>query len=320
MSAAMTSLPERAGHVAVLLGGNSAEREISLQTGQAVLAALHRQGVNATPVDTRENAARTLMDGEFDCAWIALHGRGGEDGSIQGLLEYLQLPYTGSGVAASALCMDKLRSKQLFRAVGLATPDWAVVGQQQDISIAARRLGFPLMIKPATEGSSVGMRRVESLDEFAAAFIEARELDACVLAEQWITGAEYTAAVLGREVLPLIHIETAATFYDYEAKYHSDQTQYHCPCNLSQTLQDSFSAQALTAFDALGAAGWGRVDFLLDEAGVPQFLEVNTIPGMTSHSLVPMAARQAGVDFDELVLRILALGLDAQHKRRSALA
>lgn len=310
-------LATRAGRVAVLMGGFSAEREISLQTGEAVLAALQRQGVDAVPVDTRDNAARTLVAGGYDCAWIALHGRGGEDGSVQGLLEYLQMPYTGSGVAASALCMDKLRSKQLFRAVGLATPDWAVIESEPDVDPVARRLGFPAMVKPATEGSSVGMRRVDSHAELVGAFAEARAHDNCVIVEQWISGPEYTAGVLGREVLPLIHIEAAAPFYDYEAKYHSDKTAYHCPCDLPQSLQDAFSAQALKAFDALGACGWGRVDFLLDDAGVPQFLEVNTIPGMTSHSLVPMAAQQAGINFDALVMRILALGLDTQRNTLS---
>ncbi len=294
------------------MGGLSAEREVSLDTGGAVLNALRRQGVDAHAVDPRDDAVRALLDGGYDAAWIALHGRGGEDGSIQGLLEYLQLPYTGSGVAASALCIDKLRAKQVMRAVGLATPDWAVVASQDDIDEVADHLGFPLMVKPASEGSSVGMRRVESRDEFAAALVDAQALDACVIAEQWITGAEYTAAVLGREVLPMIRIEAAAPFYDYEAKYHSDETRYRCPCGLPPEIEQAYGILALHAFDALGASGWGRVDFMLADDGVPQFLEVNTIPGMTGHSLVPMAASQAGMDFDALVMRILALGLETQ--------
>ncbi|MEM9056885.1 MAG: D-alanine--D-alanine ligase [Pseudomonadota bacterium] len=315
MSAAADSVAARAGRVAVLMGGFSAERDISLQTGRAVLAALERLGLDAEPVDTRSNAVRALLDGGFDSAWIALHGRGGEDGSIQGLLEYLQLPYTGSGVAASALCLDKLRSKRLFRAAGLSTPEWVVVGADDSVDAVAERLGFPVMIKPASEGSSVGMRRADSPAELAAGVAAARAHDSCVLVERWIAGGEYTAAVLGREVLPLVHIEAATDFYDYEAKYVSEDTRYHCPCDLPAATHEAYARQALTAFDALGASGWGRVDFLVDAAGKAQFLEVNTVPGMTDHSLVPMAARQAGLDFDALVLRVLELGLAATANR-----
>lgn len=292
------------GRVAVLLGGSSAEREISLLTGRAVLDALKRQGVDARAVDTREDAVGKLLAGGFDRAWIALHGRGGEDGTIQGALDYLGIPYTGSGVLGSALSMDKLRSKMLIERSGLETPAYRVLESAEDCSSAVRDLGLPLIIKPAHEGSSVGLSKVEDEQQMLAAWALASDLDDSVFAEQWITGPEYTAAVLGDSVLPLIRIETDNTFYDYQAKYFSDDTRYFCPSGLDTAQEQALGAQSLAAFRAVGASGWGRVDFLMagDRA---LFLEVNTVPGMTSHSLVPMAAREAGSDFDDLTWRIL---------------
>jgi len=293
------------GRVAVLLGGDSAEREISLLTGEAVLAALRRRGVQAVAVDPRDGL-EALLDGPgFDRAWLALHGRGGEDGLMQGALEMLGMPYTGSGVLGSALSMDKLRSKQLFIAWGLATPRWRVISAPGEAADIVAELGLPLIVKPAGEGSSVGMSKVTATAELPAAFDEARRWTGPVLVEEWISGGEYSVGVLQDEVLPAVRIETPRVFYDYEAKYFSDDTRYHCPCGLAAAREAEYAAQVRSAFAAVGASGWGRVDFLLPEDGVPRFLEVNTIPGMTSHSLVPMGARQAGIDFDELVWRVL---------------
>ena len=298
------------GRVAVLLGGHSAEREISLMTGRAVLDALKRQGVDARAVDTREDAVGKLLAGGFDRAWIALHGRGGEDVTVQGALEYLGIPYTGSGVLGSALSMDKLRSKMLMERSGLGTPPYRVLASAEDCRSAIRELGLPLIVKPAHEGSSVGLRKVEDEAEMQAAWEAAAALDGSVFAEQWITGAEYTAAVVDGCVLPLIRIETDNSFYDYQAKYFSDDTRYFCPCGLDPARENELGRLALAAFDAVGASGWGRVDFLMT-GETPLFLEVNTVPGMTSHSLVPMAARQAGSDFDDLVWRILETSFPA---------
>ncbi len=292
------------GRVAVLLGGSSAEREISLMTGRAVLTALKRQGVDARAVDTREDAVGKLLAGGFDRAWIALHGRGGEDGTVQGALEYLGIPYTGSGVLGSALSMDKLRSKMLIERSGLETPPYRVLASAEDCASAVSELGLPLIIKPAHEGSSVGLSKVDDEQQMHAAWTLAAGLDDSVFAEQWITGPEYTAAVIDGQVLPLIRIETDSSFYDYQAKYFSDDTRYFCPSGLESAREAALGAQALAAFRAVGATGWGRVDFLL-AGDRPLFLEVNTVPGMTSHSLVPMAASQAGSDFDDLTWRIL---------------
>ncbi len=296
--------PADFGRVAVLMGGVSAEREISLMSGEAVLAALQRRGVAAVSIDPRDGL-RTLLDEDFDRVWIALHGRVGEDGCMQGLLEVLQLPYSGSGVLGSAISMDKLRSKRLFAACGLATPAFQVMSSADDAAAIADELGLPLIVKPAGEGSSVGMTRVDSLEELAPAWSEAAKFDACVLVEEWIAGGEYSVPVLQGEALPIIRIETPNVFYDYEAKYFSDETRYFCPSGLDAELENACRQQALEAFRATGAHGWGRVDFLMADDGIPRFLEVNTVPGMTSHSLVPMGARQAGIDFDELVWRVL---------------
>lgn len=301
----------RFGKVAVLMGGWSAEREISLKSGAAVLAALRAADVDAHGVDVGRDVVRELEAGAYDRAFVILHGRGGEDGVIQGLLEVLQLPYTGSGVLASALCMDKLMTKRVWQAVGLPTPAHELLTAGTDWDAVVRRLGLPLIVKPSLEGSSIGMTRVEHASELEPAWRTAAEFEAPVLAERWITGSEYTAAVLGRDVLPLIRLETPRAFYDYEAKYFSDTTRYHCPCGLPADQEQPIQALALSAFDALGAEGWGRVDLMLDEQGAPWLIEVNTLPGMTDHSLVPMAAAARGLSFQALVLRILETSLDA---------
>jgi D-alanine-D-alanine ligase len=296
------------GRVAVLMGGDSAEREISLKSGGAVLEALLRSGVDAHGIDAGKDVLQRLEAGGFDRVFIILHGRGGEDGVIQGALERLGLPYTGSGVLGSALGMDKYRTKLIWRALGLPTPESVLLSADEDLQ-AADALGYPLMIKPAREGSSIGMAKVESRDELEQAWRAARDYDPMVLAEQWITGREYTAALLGKQALPLIRLETPRTFYDYEAKYQANTTSYHCPCGLDEASETRLQSLALRAFEAVGAAGWGRVDMMVDRDGEPWLIEVNTVPGMTDHSLVPMAARQAGIDFEQLVVRILATTL-----------
>jgi D-alanine-D-alanine ligase len=293
------------GRVAVLMGGVSAEREISLMTGHAVLEALQRRGVDAQGIDMREDIPAVLMERACDRVWIALHGGMGEDGSVQGLLDVLRLPYTGSGVLGSAVSMDKLRSKRLFAAWGLASPAFEIMASPEDAAAIVARLGLPLMVKPAGEGSSVGMTRVDSEADLAAAWSEAVRYDPCVLVEQWLDGAEYSVPVLQSEALPIIRIETPRVFYDYEAKYFSDDTRYFCPSGLPEDMECHCRQAALEAFDAVGAEGWGRVDFLMGDDDAPSFLEVNTVPGMTSHSLVPMGAKAAGIDFQELVWRVL---------------
>jgi D-alanine-D-alanine ligase len=299
------------GKIAVLMGGPSAEREISLQSGQAVLEALQASGVDAVGIDARD--ARVLGDLQqqhVDAVFIALHGRWGEDGVMQGALEVLGLPYTGSGVLGSAIAMDKLRCKQLWKGIGLPTPDYLVLTEAQDLERAASRIGFPLAVKPAREGSSIGISKVTSRDGLQQAWQTARQLDDVVLAEQWIEGTELTAAILGDESLPLIRLEAAGEFYDYEAKYISDDTGYICPCGLPAEQESSLQALAMQAFRATGCSGWGRVDLMLDAAQRPWLIEVNTVPGMTSHSLVPMAAAQHGLDFAALCMRILETAND----------
>jgi D-alanine-D-alanine ligase len=297
------------GKVAVLLGGRAAERAISLKSGSAVLAALLRRGVDAHAVDPDEQVLERLQAGAFDRAFIMLHGRGGEDGQIQGALETIGMPYTGSGVLGSALGMDKYRCKLAWAGCGLPTAESVLLRTDNDLPDAAR-LGFPLMIKPVHEGSSIGMARVEDADSLADAWRAARSYDALVLAERWIQGAEYTCAVLGREALPMIRLETPHAFYDFDAKYRADSTRYLCPCGLSETEESRLQQLALDAFEATGASGWGRVDLMVDDGGRPFLLEINTVPGMTDHSLVPMAARTAGLDFDTLVWRILETSLE----------
>jgi D-alanine-D-alanine ligase len=294
------------GKVAVLMGGPSAEREISLLSGQAVLDALLRNDIEAVGIDARD--ARVLDDlaqQQVARVFIALHGRWGEDGVMQGALEVLGIPYTGSGVLGSAIAMDKYRCKQLWLGAGLPTPEFMLLENEQDLERAVTEIGYPLAVKPVREGSSLGISKASSWQQLVSAWSEARALDDRVLAERWVTGTELTAAVLDGEALPLIRLEAAGEFYDYEAKYISDQTSYICPCGLPAEHEQALQQLALRAFDTCGCSGWGRVDLLLDDDQQPYLLEVNTVPGMTSHSLVPMAARQHGLDFDELVLRIL---------------
>ena len=299
------------GRVAVLYGGTSAEREVSLNSGAAVLAALLRGGVEAVGIDVSGNALAQLDAVGCDRAFIALHGRGGEDGTLQGALETIGLPYTGCGVLASALGMDKLRCKRLWQGIGLPTPDYAVVRKEADWDSIIDRLGLPLFVKPAREGSSVGTTRVDDASALADAWAAAAQYDDEVLIECCIDGPEYTVAILDGEALPAIRIETGATFYDYEAKYLSDATRYHCPCGLSAEEEEELRALCLVAFAAVDGAGWGRVDVMRDVNGRFWLLEVNTVPGMTDHSLVPMAAKAAGIEFDQLVLRILDASLSS---------
>ncbi len=297
--------PEAYGKVVVLMGGNSAERDISLQSGQAVLSALQRCGVDARAIDTQVQLVQQLQDAQADRALIALHGRGGEDGTVQGLLELLELPYTGSGVLGSALAMDKWRTKQIWQSLRLPTPPALVVDAHSDWRAVAETLALPLIIKPALEGSSVGISKVTEVEDLPKAFEVADECASQVLAEGYIRGAEYTVAVLQDKALPLVKLETPRDFYDFAAKYEDDRTAYICPSGLPEAQEKALQDLALQAFRAIGARGWGRVDFILDTEGQPWLLEVNTVPGMTSHSLVPMAAKAAGMDFDSLVLAIL---------------
>ena len=300
--------PARYGRVALILGGTSDERPISLKSGAAVLAALQRLGVDVTPVDPADTPGSAFFEAmnpkHFDRAFLILHGRGGEDGQIQGALETLGLPYTGSGVLGSAIGMDKYRTKQIWGGVGLPTAEFALILDEADLE-QAFELGFPLMIKPAHEGSSLGMARANDRAELIAAWRAAAKLDAVVIAERWLTGAEYTCAILGEQALPLIRLETPNLFYDFEAKYQAKSTSYLCPCGLAEPREAEYQELCLAAFRAVGGHGWGRVDFMLDDADRPQLLEVNTIPGMTDHSLVPMAAQAAGIGFDHLCACIL---------------
>jgi len=301
--------PADFGAVAVLYGGGSSEREISLLSGNAVLAALKRRGVDAQAFDPAQRPLADLLPLRIKRVWIALHGPGGEDGTVQGALEFLGVPYTGSGVLGSAIGMDKLRSKRLAQAVGVPTPDFVVLRTASDLDLALERLGLPLIVKPGSQGSSVGMARVERAEDLAQAWMNARRIEPTVFAEACITGAEYTVAILQGQALPSIRIETPRSFYDYEAKYLRDDTRYFCPSGLSAQAEDHLAKLALASMDACGAEGWGRADFMMDRAGKPLLLEINTVPGMTDHSLVPMAARTAGIDFDELVWRVLETSL-----------
>jgi D-alanine-D-alanine ligase len=297
--------PREFGRVAVLYGGDSSEREISILSGEAVLAALRRRGVDAHAFDPHDRALSDLLVERFERVWIALHGPGGEDGTLQGALEYLGVPYTGSGVMGSAIGMDKLRTKRLALAIGVPTADFVVLRGEEDFETAVERLKLPLIVKPATQGSSVGMTKVERASDLAAAYAAAAQLEALVFAEVWLPGKEYTVAILQAAALPSIRIETPKSFYDYEAKYFRDDTRYYCPSGLPEGAEAHLRNLALAAFEAAGASGWGRADFMMDAAGRPLLLEINTIPGMTGHSLVPMAARAVGIDFEELVWRVL---------------
>lgn len=293
------------GRVAVLMGGRSAEREISLKSGHAVLAALVEQGVDAYKVDVGLDVSEQLLGGNFDRAFVILHGRGGEDGEIQGLLQSIAMPYTGSDITGAVLSMNKMLSKQVWLQQGLPTAKYEQVTVDSNIDTLIATLGLPLIIKPVNEGSSIGMSKVNSLDDLMTAIELAAQFDTEVIAESWIVGEEYTVAVLGDKALPTIQLKTPHEFYDFEAKYQSNTTEYLCPCNLSE--QDELHCQqlALQGFKALRMMGWGRVDFMRDESGQFYLLEANSIPGMTDHSLVPMAAKQAGLSFADLVWNIL---------------
>ncbi len=300
------------GRVAVMFGGFSSEREVSLNSGNAVLAALQSRGVEAQAWDPAERSMHDFGEAGFDRVWIALHGTGGEDGAIQGALQWLNTPYTGSGVMASALAMDKIRSKRLFREAGIATPDFSIVEKKADAVLAAEEFGYPLILKPSNQGSSVGMTKIFESGELGAAVDLALSFSGPALAERCIVGDEMTVAVLQGEALPSICIETPRVFYDYRAKYEADSTKYRCPGTDDPALEAVYAKLAIAAFDVLGCSGWGRVDFMTCSDGEPQVLEVNTVPGMTSHSLVPMAAKTAGIDFAELGWRILETSISDQ--------
>lgn len=307
----MSAAQQKFGKVAVLFGGRSGEREVSLKSGSAVLAALQRQGVDAHAFDPATQELSALKG--YDRAFIALHGRFGEDGTIQGALELMDIPYTGSGVMASALGMDKWRTKLLWTAAGVVTPDFVLMDESTTTEEVVATLGLPVFVKPANEGSSIGVSKVKQAAELAAAYTLAKASDPLVIAEQFVGGGEYTVGILGDTALPVIRIVPKNEYYDYEAKYLRDDTEYRCPSGLSATQEAQIQAEALQAFRVLGCSGWGRVDFLMDEAGKHYFLEVNTSPGMTDHSLVPMAAKAAGLDFDALVINILQQTLKASN-------
>ncbi|KGH49805.1 D-alanine--D-alanine ligase [Acinetobacter idrijaensis] len=293
------------GKVAVLLGGKSAEREVSLDSGTAVLEALVRSGVNAEAFDPQQRSVTELVN--YDRTFIVLHGRGGEDGQIQGVLEWLNVPYTGTGVQGSAIGMDKVKTKQVWQGSELPTAPYRIVTKDSDATDIVNALGLPLIIKPVHEGSSIGMSKVEKIEDFAEAIAKATEHDAVVMAEKWITGREYTIVVLNGQALPVIRLEPPqdVAFYDYEAKYQRNDVQYGIPCGLTEAEEQQLKALSLRAFQAVGASGWGRIDAMQDEQGNFWLLEVNTVPGMTSHSLVPKAAAAVGYSFDELCVAIL---------------
>lgn len=293
------------GRVAVIYGGTSSEREISLLTGAAIIQALELLGVETVPIDIKENTLDAIAKANVDRAFIALHGPGGEDGTLQGALEYLKIPYTGSGVMASALAMDKLRCKQLWKGIGLATTDFAALNQATDWQATIDQLGGSVVVKPACEGSSVGMSIAKSAQQLKQAWQLAAQYDAKVLAEPQLTGEEYTVAILDGKALPSIRIQANATFYDYEAKYHSDKTEYFCPSGLDAEREKELAQLSIDAFNSIDGRGWGRVDVMTDQSGKFNLLEVNTVPGMTSHSLVPMAGLAAGLQFEDVVLAIL---------------
>jgi len=296
------------GKVAVLLGGESGEREVSIHSGEAVLAALIRQGVDAYAFDPKDKEMKELAT--FDRVFIALHGRFGEDGTVQRILDSMQIPYTGSGVTASAIGMDKWQTKQRWAEAGVLTPTYALVNAQSDFAAIEKELGLPLFVKPANEGSSIGISKVKKAGELKTAYALAAQADPLVIAEQYIGGGEYTVGILDEMALPIIRIVPKTEFYDYDAKYIRNDTKYLCPCGLSKEKEAKIQQEALDAFKAIGCSGWGRVDFLMDEAGQHYFLELNTSPGMTDHSLVPMAAKAAGISFDALVMAILAITLE----------
>lgn len=303
-------MKQKYGKVAVVMGGPSAEREVSLMSGNGVLDALRSRGVDAHPFDPAERPLAELKTEGFDRAFLILHGPFGEDGTVQGALEVMGLPYTGCGVMASAIGMDKLRSRLLWQALGLPVPQFELLDENSDWEAVVAKLGLPIFVKPNIEGSSIGITKVKQAADLPAAFAEARRYDRVVLAERFLDGGEYSMPILGDEIsgfvtLPAIKIEPATEFYDYQAKYFRDDTVYRCPCGLSATQEAAIGELVKKAFWALGGRGWARIDFMTDAAGQPYLLEANTAPGMTSHSLVPMGAREAGMAYPDLVLRIL---------------
>lgn len=299
--------------IAVLYGGNSAERDVSLKSGQAIAKGLEEAGFNVTLIDTKTVPLTDLLDNNIDRVFIALHGRGGEDGCLQGALEYLGIPYTGSNVLGSSLSMDKVRSKQIFKACDIPTAPFTIVNKADFATLSLENilseLGGRVMVKPANEGSSIGMAQAKTIEQLRNALIEAFGFDRQVLLEAWIDGPEYTVTILGDKALPAIHMETPREFYDYEAKYQSTSTQYHCPCGLDKREESEIQALSIKAFNATGAQGWGRVDIMQNQRGEWQVLEVNTVPGMTETSLVPKAAKVFGLNFSELVTQILQLSV-----------
>lgn len=294
------------GKVAVLLGGKSAEREISLMSGNGVLKALRSKGVDAHPFDPAERDLAELKRENFARCFVALHGRGGEDGTLQGALEAMAMPYTGSGVLGSAIGMDKWRTKMIWLANGLPTPRYRILAAGDDWSAVAQELGLPLIVKPANEGSTLGLTKVTQAAQLPSAYeLAARKYHDMALAESFIDGPEYTASILGEVALPLIRIVAPQGNYDYQNKYFTDDTKYLCPCGLPADQEAALKELALKAFKLVGCVGWGRVDLMLDAAGKPWLLEVNTSPGMTGHSLVPMAARAVGISYEDLCVKIL---------------
>lgn len=301
--------PQDFGKVAVLMGGQSAERDISLESGNAVTTALCNAGVDAHAIDFDKKSFARLIAGDFERVFIALHGRGGEDGTIQGALESIGLPYTGSGVLGSALAMDKIRSKSLWRDVGLKTPAAVELSATSEWDKIVEQIGLPAMVKPVREGSSIGASKVTDIKDLSAAWLQANQFDGRVMAESWIEGDEYTVPILNNVVLPVIKLETSRDFYDYKAKYEDNDTKYICPCGLDDTFEKNLGELSLKACHRLDVSGWARVDIMVDDANQAWLIEVNTVPGMTSHSLVPMGAKQAGISFEQLVVQILATSL-----------
>jgi len=299
------------GRVGVLMGGTAAEREISLTSGRAVYEALLRQKVDAIAIDIQDSVIETIKNAPIDRMFNIIHGRGGEDGVVQAVLDSLNIPYTGSGVLASALSMDKLRTKLCWQGAGLATPKWCLLQSKQDIARCMNELGFPVIVKPALEGSSLGMSRATTETELYRAWQLAAQFNCDVYAESWVQGSEYTVAILAEQALPVIRLATPNVFYDFDAKYQAKTTQYYCPAGLTDHQENKLAALALQACRVIGVVGWGRVDLFIDRDQQVQLIEVNTVPGMTDHSLVPMAAKQAGLDFDELVMRVLATSFNA---------
>lgn len=301
----MITNPEQFGRVAVLMGGSAAERKVSLKSGAAVFEALKNKGVNVVAIDVTGSPIAALAGQQIDRIFNIIHGRGGEDGVLQSVLEVMGIPYTGSGVLASALSMDKLRTKLCWQGYGLPTPVWHLLKSVEDLDACIEKLGFPVIVKPAQEGSSIGMSKAGNRDELVKALEVAAQYNCDVYAESWVVGKEYTVGLLDGEALPVIRLETPNAFYDYEAKYNANTTQYHCPCGLSTEQEKQLQKLAVKAGEVIGIKGWARVDVFIDDANQPQLIEINTVPGMTDHSLVPMAARQAGIGFDDLVWRIL---------------